>query len=271
MLAQILDKAPLYLLVAVRCLAMFMVLPLFSTRSVSTVAKVALAGYVAFIVLPTSFGGGYEGLDSIYDVSTLQYVLLLVGEGLIGIITGFYITILFAAFSSAGQFFSFQMGLSAAEAYDALSQVENPLMGQFLNLIAMLLFLTTEGFQQVFLHGMVGSIQSMNAMSLVVAETRTAFLELLLGGLTSLFFDAMMIALPLTGTFFLVSVAMGLLSRAAPQMNLLSEGIPLTMLLGFLFLALSLPTMCDLFIGLFDAAFVNLRQLFAKVAGGGIG
>ncbi len=267
MLAQLLDRAPLYLLVAARCLAMLMILPLFSTRSVSTIAKVALAGYTAFIVLPTAFGGGYEGLDSIYDVSTLQYVLLLVGEVILGIITGFYITILFAAFSSAGQFFSFQMGLSAAEAYDALSQVENPLMGQFLNLIAMWLFLKTQGFQQVFLHGMTESIQSINAMSLVAAESRTAFLELLLGGLTSLFFNAMMIALPLTGTFFLVAVAMGLLSRAAPQMNLLSEGIPLTMLLGFLFLFISLPAMCDLFMRLFDAAFVGLRQVLVDAGG----
>lgn len=265
MLSQILDEAPRYLLVAVRCLAMFMVLPLFSTRSVSTVAKVALAGYVAFIVLPTAFGGGYEGLDSVYDISTLRYVLLLVGEGLIGIIFGFYISILFAAFSSAGQFFSFQMGLSAAEAYDALSQVENPLMGQFLNLMAMWLFIASKGFQQVFLHGMVESIQSMNALSLVAAESRTAFLQLLLGGLSGLFFDAMMIALPLTGTFFLVAVAMGLLSRAAPQMNLLSEGIPLTMLLGFLFLFLALPAMCNLFMRLFDAAFVDIRNLLAKV------
>ena len=265
MLSQLLDKAPLYLLVAARCLAMFMTLPLFSTRSVSTVVKVALAGYVAFLVLPTAFGGGYQGLDSIYDISTLQYVLLLVGEGLLGIISGFFITILFAAFSSAGQFFSFQMGLSAAEAYDALSQVENPLMGQLLNLIAMLLFLTTEGFQQIFLHGMVESLQSMNAMSLVVAESRTAFLQLLLEGLTGLFFNAMMIALPLTGTFFLVSVSMGLLSKAAPQMNLLSEGIPLTMLLGFLLLFLVLGPMCDLFIRLFDGAFVRFQELLATV------
>lgn len=264
-MSQVLGMAPLYLLVAARCLAMFMTLPLFSTRSVSTVVKVALAGYVAFIVLPTAYGGGYEGLDSIYDVSTLQYVLLLAGEGLIGIITGFYISILFAAFSSAGQFFSFQMGLSAAEAYDALSQVENPLMGQFLNLMAMWLFLGSQGFQQVFLHGMIESIQSINAMSLVVADSRTAFLQLLLGGLTGLFFDAMVIALPLTGTFFVVAVAMGLLSRAAPQMNLLSEGIPLTMLLGFLLLFLALPSMCDLFVRFFDATFVDIQRLVAKV------
>ena len=131
--------------------------------------------------------------------------------------------------------------------------------------MAMWLFLGSQGFQQVFLHGMIESIQSINAMSLVVADSRTAFLQLLLGGLTGLFFDAMMIALPLTGTFFVVAVAMGLLSRAAPQMNLLSEGIPLTMLLGFLLLFLALPSMCDLFVRFFDATFVDIQRLVAEV------
>ena len=155
------------------------------------------------------------------------------------------------------------MGLSAAEAYDSFSQVENPLMGQFLNLIAMMLFLQVQGFQQVFLRGLVNSFQTMNAYSLVVVENHKEFLELLLGGLSKLFFDAMMISLPLTGTFFLVAIAMGLLTKAAPQMNLLSEGIPLTMLLGFLLLSLLLPYMCDLFMNLFDRAFYTFENFLA--------
>lgn len=265
MLGEILTKAPLYLLVAARCFATIMTLPLFSMQSVSRVAKIALAGYIAFLVLPSMNGDSYGQLAGVYSVFTLEYILLLVGEVLIGIITGFYISILFAAFSTAGQFFSFQMGLSAAEAYDALSQVENPLMGQYLNLIAMILFLQVGAFQQLFLGGFLRSFESFNAMSLVLAETRSALIEFLLKGLTGLFFDAMMIALPLVGTFFLVSVAMGILSKAAPQMNLLSEGIPLTMLLGFFLLTLALPYMCDLFMRLFDVAFYNIEQLFVEI------
>lgn len=230
--------------------------------SVSRVAKIALAGYMAFLVLPSVQGGSYSGLVSIYNAFTLEYIMLLLGEVLIGIITGFYISVLFAAFSTAGQFFSFQMGLSAAEAYDALSQVENPLMGQYLNLIAMILFLQVDAFQLLFTGGVLKSFDSFSAVSLVVAESRGALLDFLLGGLTSLFFDAFMIAMPLVGTFFVVSVAMGILSKAAPQMNLLSEGIPLTMLLGFFLLTVSLPYMCDLFTRLFDAAFYNLEGLF---------
>lgn len=111
------------------------------------------------------------------------------------------------------------------------------------------------------------SFESLNAVSLVAAETRGMLLEFLLGGLTKLFFDAMMIALPLTGTFFLVAVGMGILSKAAPQMNLLSEGIPLTMMLGFLLLMLSLPVMCNFFMQLFDAAFYDFERLLVKVGG----
>ena len=73
---------------------MLMTLPLFSTRSVSFVAKIALTGYMAFIILPTAYpSGGYENLVSIYDTFNLKFILLLVGEGLIGIIIGFYISI----------------------------------------------------------------------------------------------------------------------------------------------------------------------------------
>ncbi len=265
MLDNILASAPIYLLIAVRCLASIFTLPLFSMQSVSRVAKIALAGYLAFLLLPSAYNADYKQFVSEYEIFTLQYILLLVGEILIGIITGFYISIIFATFSSAGQFFSFQMGLSAAEAYDSLSQVENPLMGQFLNLIAMLLFLQVNAFQQLFLKGFQMGFSSFNALTLVNVETRTELLKFLFTGLTNLFFNAMLIALPLVGSFFLVSVSMGILSKAAPQMNLLSEGIPLTMLLGFILLSVCLPYMCDFFINLFDVAFYNLEKLFMSL------
>ena len=265
MLDNILANAPIYLLIAVRCLASLFTLPLFSTQSVSRVAKFALAGYLAFLLLPSAYNADYKLFVSEFEIFTLQYILLLVGEALIGIITGFFITILFATFSSAGQFFSFQMGLSAAEAYDSLSQVENPLMGQLLNLIAMLLFLQVNAFQQLFLKGFQMGFSSFNALTLINVDSRMELLKFLLTGLSNLFFNAMMIALPLVGSFFLVSVSMGILSKAAPQMNLLSEGIPLTMLLGFFLLTVCLPYMCDFFMHLFDVAFFNLEKLFLSL------
>jgi flagellar biosynthetic protein FliR len=232
---------------------------------VASVAKVALAGYVAFLIfphaaptLPASVLGAYGGFN-------LNYALLAAGEVLIGIITGLFVSIIFAAFSSAGQFFSFQTGLGASEVYDSLSQVENPLLGQFLNLMAMLLFLQVQGLQKLFLFGALRSFQSLSAATLVAQ--RDSFYTFLVGGLSNLFFDAFMIALPVMGVLFLVSLTMGLLSKAAPQMNLLSEGLPITILTAFFLLAMLMPSMCNFFVSSFERAFRALEGLFASVGG----
>lgn len=261
MLEQIVQQAPLFLLVAVRCFAMIQTTPLLSTNATPGVAKVALAGFSTYLVLPSVATYGWN-----VDSYNLSYIFLLIGEGLIGVITGFYISIIFAAFSSAGQFFSLQMGFSAAESYDALSQVENPLMGQYLNLIAMLIFMQVKGFQKLFISGITQSFKALSAYSLV--EYQSGFVSFLLKGLTTLFLDAMMIALPMIATLFLVSVSMGILSKAAPQMNLLSEGLPITILVSFFLLTQLLPVMTNYFGNIFEAAFTKIGSLYSSIISG---
>ena len=106
MLQGIIAKAPLYLLVAVRCFAFIMTLPLFSSRTVSRVAKVALAIYFAYLIAPRlSFSAGtfasYATFVTPEGSFNLSFIFLLLGEGMIGIIMGFFISLIFAAFSTA--------------------------------------------------------------------------------------------------------------------------------------------------------------------------
>ncbi len=284
MLQTVVAAAPLFLLIAVRIFAMMQTSPLLSSQMVPRVAKIGLTGCIAFVVLPvlidnsgmnsyfqagTNLDLGSPGLVSsvFQDPFTLEFVFLLIGEALIGVIMGFFLNLLFGAFSSAGQFFSLQMGFSAAEAYDALSQVENPLMGQYLNLLAMLIFLQIDGFKELFLNGMVNSFTAMNAYTLVMAKSQ--FITFLLKGLTALFFNAMVISMPMVGTLFLVHTGMGLLSRAAPQMNLLADSMPITLLTSFVLLVLVLPGMCNLFGGLMNAGFQTLYAFLASITPGG--
>ena len=266
MLDSILLKAPVYLLVFVRCFALIMTLPMFSMRSASRVAKIAIAGYMAFFIfgsIDTSVYAPYIGEEG---SSSMIYILLLVGEGLIGIIMGFYISIIFAAFSAAGQFLAFQMGLSAASSYDALSQVENPLMGQFFNLVAMLIFMQTHWFQRLFLGGLVTSFSSLNALSIATSNEKIA--RFMMSGLTSLFADALVIALPVMGTLFLITVCTGLLTKAAPQMNLLSEGFPIMILVAFTIIAIAMPSIIDFFARSFAKGFTDIENLFISISGG---
>jgi len=267
MIQQIVGNAPIYLLVAVRCFALIMTMPFFSAKTFSRIVKVALAGYLAYLIFPHINFSDYSSFiyfDKRGNTEfTLEYILLLIGEGLIGIIIGFFVSIIFAAFSSAGQFFSFQMGFSASEVYDALNQVENPLMGQYFNLVAMLIFLQNRWAQQIFTKVLVSSFDILNAISLV--QQRERIIKFLLSGLTHLFFDAFIIALPIMGTLLLVSVTMGILSKAAPQMNLLSEGFPIMILLSFFILLTLMPQLCDFFTHSFISGFDEIGRLMNDI------
>ncbi len=260
MLNEILSQAPVFLLIFARIFAMLLVLPMFSMRSASRVAKVALAGYMAFFIFGTcdlSYYLPYIAQDGSFS---MEYFLILIGEVLIGIILGFFITMIFSAFSTAGQFLAFQMGFSAASSYDSLSQVENPLMGQFFNLIAMLVFMQTHWFQKLFLQGLVTSFSSLNAISIV--NSTESIVKFVLSGLSSLFVDALVISLPVMGSLFLISICTGLLTKAAPQMNLLSEGFPIMIMLAFVIIAFILPDMIDFFVRSFEKGFADLFDFF---------
>ena len=265
MLDRVLSFAPTFLLVYARCFAMLLTLPLFSMNSVSRISKIALTFYMAFLILPSANLTVYTSYLTEDQTFSIQYILLLGGEALIGVLMGFYVTIIFAAFSTAGQFFAFQMGLSAASAYDSLSQVENPLMGQYLNLIATLIFMQNRWFQVLFLKGLMGSFESINALSIATGQEQ--ILKFLFGGLTSLFADALVIALPIMGTLLMITVATGLLSKAAPQMNLLSEGFPIMILLAFFLLTSLMPSMCDFFTRSFNKGLNDITNLFMALSG----
>lgn len=244
----------LFALIAVRVLAMIEVAPLLSGAGVPQVAKVGLAGFAAAIVFPSVKAAGYP-----IPVDGMAYAFLVVGEAIIGLIMGFFLSIVYSAFTMAGQFFSLQMGLSASETYDPLSEVELPIMGQFLNLIAMFVFVSTSGFQKLFLVGVQGSFEAMKAVDFVTR--RNDIIQFLLKSTGALFEQSLILSMPVLGTLFIVTVAMGLLSKAAPQMNFLTEGFPITLMVTYVILLTSLPFMMEAFSHLIEASFDDLGIL----------
>jgi flagellar biosynthetic protein FliR len=284
-LQNILNFGPVFLLIAARAIAMIETAPLLSSDAVPQVAKLALAGFAAFAVLPnagvfavelTAAGmAGIKGVGAVtlpgsgvlsdlrFEPFSLRFLLLLIGEGIIGIIIGFYLTLIFATFSTAGQFFSLQMGLGASETFDPLAQIENPLMGQYFNLVSMLVFLVVGGFWKLFLGGFWRSVQSINIAMLI--EGRGPVITMMASGLAKLFLDAMVISLPILGTLFLTSLSTGLISKAAPQINILSEGFPIAILTAYLLLFATLPFLVETFSHFIEAGFANIQSLYIRI------
>jgi len=275
-LNNILTFGPVFLLIAVRAFAMIQTAPLLSSEAVPMAAKMALAGLAAFSVIPTAEiyfaanspngiitlpGGTLSDLR--HEVFGLRFGLLVIGEAIIGIIIGFYMTVIFAVFSTAGQFFSLQMGFGASETFDPVAQIENPLMGQYFNLVSMLIFVTIGGFHTLFLGGFWRSVQSINIISLI--DGREPVVSMMAAGLSRLFMDAIVISLPILGTLFLTSLTTGLISKAAPQINILSEGFPISILTAFMLLFASLPFLIEAFIRVLDSGFSNIQSLYIQI------
>ena len=121
---------------------------------------------------------------------------------------------------------------------------------------------------ELFTDGLLASYRSLNVFSII--GHRDSLLSFMLSGLTGLFQNALVIALPLMGTLFLINVCMGILAKAAPQMNLLAEGFPILILTSFLLLFLLLPQLGEFFLGSFARGLRGLEQLFVRL-GGSIG
>jgi len=259
---ELVGYAQVFLLVLVRVYAILRIAPLFSTEGTPGIVRTGLSFFTAAAVLPGVLEVGYP-----IPEEGLQYALLLVGEALIGIITGFVLQIVYASFQIAGQFFSLQMGFGASQVFDPLGQVEIPVMGQFLNLVAMFTFVSVGGFQKIFLHGVESSITTVRAVDFVLAKDyilRTMFL-----GIGRIFEQGLVIAFPILGTLFLVSITMGLLAKAAPQMNLLMLGFPIAIGVAYIVILLIMPLLVATFSKIIDGSFEMIGRIFAAARGGG--
>ncbi len=251
MVEALVTNVRLFLLVFFRIIAMVELAPLLSSSSIPQVAKIGMSLFIAAAVFPSVLASRYP-----IPANAVDYALLVLGEVAIGLLIGFLLNLIFSAFQLAGEFFSLQMGFSASVVFDPLSQVEIPLMGEFLNLIAMLIFITTNGMNKFLLVGVQSSFQYLRAVDLVTH--REGIITLLINGLSGLFQSALTISFPILGTLLLVSIAMGLLARAAPQMDVLTMGFPVSIGVSFLLILATLPFLMTAMERVIDGSFQSL-------------
>ncbi len=252
-------NANLFFLILVRVFAMIAVTPLFSSESMPDVVRVGLSFFTAIVIFPWMQAFGYP-----IPENGLAYVGLLVGEALLGLLQGFFLVLVYSAFQMAGTFIAQQMGFNASEVYDPLAQIELPVLGQFLNLSAMLVFISAGGFQQVFL---VNIWESFHALRAVDFLTQPGFVsQTLLTGLSEMFQRSFLLSLPIFGILLLMTLALGLIGKAAPQMNLMMMGFPISIGFGFLIMMLAMPYLIQAFSAVIDNGFNSLEDLFLSIS-----
>ena len=157
-----------------------------------------------------------------------------------------------------GHIAGLQMGLGFASFFDPQNSAQIPLLGQLMGIMAMLLFLSLNGHLMViaalvasFDQLPIGGTLDINVWKMLV----------LFGG--NIFTWGLALSLPVLGSLMLVNVALAVLSRAAPQLNIYALGFTITLLVGFVIIIWSLPYMLPLFNSFLETA-IQIMGKFAR-------
>jgi flagellar biosynthetic protein FliR len=214
-----------------RVLAVFTAAPVFSSRAFPMRAKIGLAFLVAFAAqasLP---------VQAVIDVNGPEALGAVVQQVGIGLAIGLAARLIFSAFELAGQIVGFQMGLGFAAFFDPASSTQSSAMGRFYNNMAVLLFIVMNGHLMV----LMAVMNSFNAFP-VDQNFLVAVKELGMYRLgAELFASAFWISLPVVAMLMFANLALGIVSRVAPQMNIYAIGFPITLSVGLIGVAVLLP------------------------------
>jgi flagellar biosynthetic protein FliR len=218
-----------------RMLALMTSAPMFSHASVPVPLRIWLALLLTVLVAPM--------LPPIAPVPPLSFpgAILIVQQLLVGAALGFSVQLAFAAVELAGDMIGLQMGLSFAVFIDPQNSDQTPIVGSFLSMILMLVFVAINGHLM-----MVSALfESFRAVPIAVGAGAggahgEVWLRLAAAG-EQLFASGLQIAFPVIGAMMLANLALGVLTRTAPQLNLFAVGFPITVMLGLLMLLLGMP------------------------------
>lgn len=224
--------------------------PIFSSMSVNTRLRVSLAMVLTILIYPLHDW-------PIVDVLSGAGLVLFLEQVVIGVMMGLILQIVFAAVSAAGEFISLSMGLGFAMMVDPNSGVQTPVISQFLVVLATLVFVSIGG-HLILLELLLDSFR---LWPIGEPQLEMAMVWDLLQWSVLLFTGATMIALPAMVVLLLANSAMGVVSRAAPSLNVFAVGFPLTLLMGIGVLIVLLPSFMGNVQSLWFEAFQQIRLL----------
>lgn len=243
-----------FLLILTRVGGLFLTAPILSQARIPALVKAAVSLVVALVLYPvvTPPAGTDPGLGTLVGWVAQEF--------LVGALLGFGATLIFAGISTGGQMVGFQMGLTYAGAVDPQFNSHMSPVADVLNLAGLLLFLALDGHHHLF-RALALSYRLAPAGAFQLTQLR---IDRIIAASAGLLVLALQIAAPVIVLLVLTDVALGLLSRMVPQMNIFIVGAPLKIGVGLVMLAVTMP----FFGAVLTALFGSLdRHLLALLGG----
>jgi flagellar biosynthetic protein FliR len=237
--------------------AFLMAMPMIGTQLVPMRIRLGLAIFMTLALMPAL------PEVPVLDGLTFSTYLLIAQQVLIGTALGFTLHILFQVFSVGGQLIANQMGLGFASMTDPANGVSVVVLGQFYLMLTTLLFLALDGHLIVF-NVILRSFEVIPATAMSL--TSIDFMEIALSGVW-MFSGALLMSLPAVTALLVVNMAFGIMTKAAPQLNIFAIGFPLTMTLGLIITWFSLSGFLGQFERIADHALMVLQSLLVPTHG----
>jgi len=250
-----LNIIPVFILIFVRIAAFFVTLPLFSYRTIPMPFKIGFSFFLALVM--------FNAIDSTNIAFDDMYLLLLMKEIIVGLLIGLIAYIILSAVQVAGGFIDFQMGFAIANVVDPQTGAQSPLIGQYFYIIALLFLLSVDG-HHLLIDGMYFSYEYIPLDSWIHFQN-DSISDFIIETFNYMFVIAFQMSIPIVGCLFLVDVALGIIARTVPQLNVFVVGLPIKIFVSFVvllvFLSLYITLTKNLFATMFNTTH-RLMQLF---------
>lgn len=211
---------------------MFVLAPIFGDRAIPPMVKAGFAIILAIVLIPVASRVALPTIDSNWHL-----VLFGLKEFLVGAVIGLFFTLLFIGVRMAGDIVGYQIGLMMANIVDPNTDTQHSLVSEFYYLVAVLIFLAIDGH-----HAVVTALaDSFRLIPIGTFAADGALGEQLIRFTAHTFIIGLKIGAPVIVALFLTSVALGVVARTVPQMNIFLVGIPLNIIVGFSVMAVALP------------------------------
>ncbi|AQQ54119.1 flagellar biosynthetic protein FliR [Planococcus lenghuensis] len=258
-MTSIVEALPYFLLILIRLTSFFLIAPLFSMKGIPTQFKIGLAALLSLIAL------GGVSTDEIIALDA-YYALLIFKELAIGVALGFTATLVLYTVQIAGAFIDFQMGFAIANVIDPQTGAQVPIIGHFKYMMALLFLLSVNG-HHLLLDGIMQSLMIFPVERIDFAVGFDGTAEFITTLFSFIFLTALQIAMPIVGALFLVDIALGILAKTVPQLNIFAVGLSVKIFVGFILLFLAMPVYFYLLQFLFERMVTSMMDLMSLLGG----
>lgn len=240
-----------------RVLALIASAPIFGNKQVPARIKVGLAFAITVVIAPTI------NIPAGLDPASAQGLFVLIQQIVAGLIMGFTVRLIFTSVEIAGDISGMQMGLGFASFYDPQNATFTPVLAQFLGIIAALVFLAADGH----LYMLAAMTDSFRDFPIGTRPPSAGAFRTIAEWGSTLFSNALQFSLPIIGVLLITNLALGILTRSAPQLNIFAVGFPITIAVGFATLMLTIPYLAPLMEYFTHASLDAISRIMLQLGG----